>query len=57
MKYAVVITWSTGEKTGATVISADSAEAWNKVLEHFDFGNKIRSIVLYEILTNDREIT
>lgn len=33
MKYAVIVTYTTGEKTGATVTASGCAAAWDKVLK------------------------
>lgn len=56
MKYAAIITYTTGEKTGATV-RADSREtAWGKLLEAFDYGGNVQSIELCEILVDGHEI-
>lgn len=56
MKYAAIITYTTGEKTGATV-RADSREtAWGKLLEAFGYGDNVQSVELCEILTDDREL-
>lgn len=36
MKYAVIVTYTTGEKTGATVTASGCAAAWDKVFEVFE---------------------
>lgn len=36
MKYAVIVTYTTGERTGATVTASGCAAAWDKVFEMFD---------------------
>lgn len=53
MKYAAIVTYTTGEKTGATINASCLAEAWEKLLAMF--GGKIRSAELAEILTPERE--
>ena len=35
MKYAVIVTYTTGEKTGATVTASGCAAAWEKIFEMF----------------------
>lgn len=53
MKYSVIITWYSGETTGA-VINADGPKAaWEKLFELFDFRH-IRGAQLAEILTVER---
>ena len=36
MKYAVIVTYTTSERTGATVTASGCAAAWDKVFEMFD---------------------
>ena len=54
MKYAVIVTYATGEKTGATVTASGCAAAWNKVFEMFGKTN-VRGVEMAEILTPERE--
>lgn len=56
MEYAAIITYTTGEKTGATVKAPDREMAWRKLLEDFDYGDRVQAAELCEILTDDREI-
>ena len=52
MKYAVIVTYTTGEKTGATVTASGCAAAWDKVFEVFDKAD-VRGVELAAILTPD----
>ena len=53
MKYAVIVTYTTGERTGATV-SADGLEAaWEKVFGLFPKAD-VRAVELAAILTPER---
>ena len=53
MKYAVIVTWHSGETTGA-VINADGPKAaWEKLFGLFAFRH-IRGAQLAEILTAER---
>ena len=56
MEYAAIITYTTGEKTGATVNAPDREMAWRKLLEAFDYGENVQVVELCEILTDEREI-
>ena len=51
MKYAVIVTYTTGERTGATV--SGGAAAWDKVFEMFDKAD-VRGVELAAILTPER---
>ena len=53
MKYAVIITYTTGEKTGATVSANGIGAAWEKVFELFDKAD-VRGVELAAILTPER---
>ena len=53
MKYAVIITYTTGEKTGATVAASGCAAAWDKIFEMFD-KTDVRSVELAAILLPER---
>lgn len=55
MKYAAIITYTNGERTGATVEAASMREAWEKLMAAIP-ADHIQSIDLAEILTPDREI-
>lgn len=52
IKYAAIVTYTTGEKTGATVKAKDLKDAWGKLLDMFSW--KIRSAELVEIVTPER---
>lgn len=53
MKYSVIVTWYSGETTGA-IINADGPKAaWEKLFGLFDFRH-IRGAQLAEILTVER---
>ena len=53
MKYAVIITYTTGEKTGVTVAASGCAAVWDKIFEMFDKTN-VRSVELAAILIPER---
>ena len=53
MKYAVIVTYTTGERTGATVTASGCAAAWEKVFEIFDKAD-VRGVELAAILTPER---
>ena len=54
MKYAIIVEYTTGERTGATVTAENLAEAWGKVFTIFD-PRYLRSIQVAEILLPARE--
>lgn len=54
MKYAVIVTYFDGTKTGATVKAKSAADAWKKVLELFN-AERIIGVEVVEILTPERE--
>lgn len=54
MKYAVIVEYTTGERTGATVTAFGPAGAWQKVFELFD-SQILRSVQIAEILLPERE--
>lgn len=54
IKYSVIVEYTTGERTGATVTAFGQAGAWQKVLEMFDSRN-LRSVQIAEILLPERE--
>lgn len=56
MKFAAIITYTTGESTGATVQANDRSGAWQKLLEAFDGGASIRQVTLAQVLTKERII-
>lgn len=53
MKYIVMITYTTGERTGATVTASGLAEAWEKVFDLFGSAD-VRGVELAAILTPER---
>ena len=53
MKYAVIVTYTTGEKTGAPVTASGCPAAWDKVFEVFDKAD-VRGVELAAILTPER---
>lgn len=53
MKYAAIVTYTTGERTGATLCAESMADAWEKVFEIFD-KSMLRAVELAEILTTER---
>lgn len=54
MKYAIIVEYTTGEKTGATVEACGYAGAWHRVFEMFAPQN-VRSVQVAEILLPERE--
>lgn len=56
MEFAAVITYNTGENTGAAVRADSRREAWHKLLDAFDGGENIRSVQLAQVLTPERII-
>lgn len=54
MKYAIIVEYTNGEKTGATVTAFGQAGAWQRVFEMFDCQN-VRSVQVAEILLPERE--
>ena len=55
MKYAAIVTYTTGERTGATISARGLAAAWNKIFEVFD-KEDVRGVELAPILTPEREV-
>lgn len=53
MKYSVIVTYATGERTGATVSASGLGAAWGKVFELFDKAD-VRGVELAAILTPER---
>ena len=53
MKYAVIVTWNSGETTGAVINAGGPKAAREKLFGLFDFQH-IRSAQLAEILTVER---
>lgn len=45
MKYAAIVTYTDGSKTGATIEAQSAAKAWNKILNLFNIENRYQ---LYE---------
>lgn len=56
MKFAAILSYNTGEATGAAVQADNCREAWRKLLDAFDGGENIRSIQLAQVLTPERII-
>lgn len=54
MKYAAIVTYTDGSKTGATIEAKSTAKAWNKILNLFNPGI-ISGIEVAAILTRERE--
>lgn len=54
MKYAVVVTFSDGSKTGAAIKAKCAADVWGKVLELFNV-ERIIGVEVAAILTPERE--
>lgn len=53
-KWAAIVEYDSGEKTGAWVKASSEMEAWEKLLEVFNGGRNISSIRLAMVLTNER---
>ena len=56
MKFTAILTYNTGETTGASVQADSCREAWRKLLDAFDGGENIRSVTLAQVLTPERII-
>lgn len=56
MKFTAILTYNTGETTGAAVQADSCREAWRKLLDAFDGGENIRSVTLAQVLTPERII-
>ena len=54
MKYAAIITYTTGERTGATVSANGLEAAWEKVFDLFPKAD-VRAVELAAILTQERD--
>ena len=54
MKYAAIITYTTGERTGATVSANGLEVAWEKVFDLFPKAD-VRAVELAAILTPDQQ--
>lgn len=54
MKYAAIVTYTDGSKTGATIEAQSTAKAWNKILNLFN-PETISGIEVAAILTRERE--
>ena len=54
MKYIAMITYTTGERTGATVTANSLAEEWEKVFDLFPKAD-VRAVELAAILTPERD--
>lgn len=54
MKYAAIVTYTDGSKTGATIEAQSAAKAWNEILNLFN-PETISGIEVAAILTRERE--
>ena len=54
MKYAVIVTYSGGETTGAVITASSQEDAWERVMELFGCGKNIRGVQMACILTPER---
>lgn len=54
MKYAAIVTYTDGSKTGATIEAQSTAKVWNKILNLFN-PETISGIEVAAILTRERE--
>ena len=53
MKYAAIVTYTTGERSGATFSAPSLVAAWEKVFEIFN-KSTVQAVELAEILTPER---
>lgn len=53
MKYAAIITYSNGARTGATVTAISMLEAWQKLMKIMPFDH-VQAVEIAEILTPER---
>lgn len=56
MKYAAIIMYTSGERTGATIEADSLGEAWRKLLSNITMDH-VQTMEIVEILNPDREIT
>lgn len=49
MKYAAIVTYTTGERTGATITAKGMADAWTKIFAIFD-SSAVKAVEIAEIL-------
>lgn len=54
MKYAAIVTYIDGSKTGATIEAQSADKAWNKILNLFN-PETVSGIEVAAILTEERE--
>ena len=54
MKYAVIVTYQSGEKTGAVIVADSMLEAWQKLDDLVPL-ETLRAVEFAEILTQERE--
>ena len=54
MKYAAIVTYTDGSKTGATIEAQSVAKAWNKILNLLN-PETISGVEVAAILTEERE--
>lgn len=52
-KYAAIIEYSSGAKTGALVRAESEVQAWAKLMEAFKCGKNISKISLAMVLTDE----
>ena len=55
-KYAAIVTYTTGEKTGAVVCAESLAHAWALLLEEFSGGEHLQSVWLSPVMTPAHDI-
>ena len=53
MKYAAIVRYSNGERTGATVSANSMLEAWQKLMKIIPFDH-VQAVEIAEILTPER---
>lgn len=56
LKYAAIVTYTTGGCAGVTVRADSLSEAWSKLLAALNGGANIQAIQLGEVLTDKWEI-
>ena len=56
MKYAAIIMYTSGERTGATIEADSLGEAWQKLLSNINMDH-VQTMEIAEILIPSREIS
>lgn len=56
MKYAAIVTYTSGEKAGAVVCADGLAHAWALLLEEFGGGERLQSVWIAPVVTPAQDI-